>query len=86
MKKHYILGFLLLLTFTIGMFSSGVYAAEPIDTDGDGVPDSVDFCPNLLEDYDPQYGNDIDGCPADFFHGMMLTLMEYKIIQIIVQL
>jgi len=44
---------LLLLTFTIGMFSSGVYAAEPIDTDGDGVPDSVDFCPNLLEDYDP---------------------------------
>ncbi len=66
MKKHYILGFLLLLTSTIGMFSGGVYAAEPIDTDGDGVPDSVDFCPNLLEDYDPQYGNDIDGCPADF--------------------
>ena len=21
---------------------------------------------SLLEDYDPQYGNDIDGCPADF--------------------
>ena len=27
---------------------------------------AIDFCPNLLEDYDPQYGNNIDGCPADF--------------------
>ena len=40
--------------------------ANDIDTDGDGVPNDVDQCPNLLEDYDPQYGNNIDGCPADF--------------------
>ncbi|MEK0354294.1 MAG: thrombospondin type 3 repeat-containing protein, partial [Nitrosopumilus sp.] len=66
MKKQYLLGFLLLLTSTIGMFSSGVYAAEPIDSDGDGVPDNLDQCPHLLEDYDSQYGNNIDGCPADF--------------------
>ena len=35
MKKHYILGFLLLLTSTIGIMSSSVYANEPIDSDGD---------------------------------------------------
>ena len=67
MKKQYLLGFLLLLTSTIGMLPNGVYAAgEDIDTDGDGVPNAVDQCPHLLEDYDPQYGNNIDGCPADF--------------------
>ena len=27
---------------------------------------TIDFCPHLLEDYDPEYGNNIDGCPADF--------------------
>jgi len=62
MKKHYILGFLLLLTSTIGMLSSSVYAIEAIDSDGDGVPNDVDFCPHLLEDYK---GN-IDGCPSSF--------------------
>ena len=66
MNKQIILGFLLLLTSTIGMFPSGVYAAEVIDNDGDGVPNNIDQCPNLKEDYDPQYGNNIDGCPADF--------------------
>ena len=66
LNKQFILGFLLLLTSTIGMLPSSVYAAEGIDNDGDGVPNSIDFCPNLLEDYDPQYGNNIDGCPADF--------------------
>ena len=49
------------------MMPNGVYAAnEEIDTDGDGVPNALDFCPHLLEDYDPEYGNNIDGCPADF--------------------
>ncbi|MDH3490351.1 MAG: thrombospondin type 3 repeat-containing protein, partial [Nitrosopumilus sp.] len=66
MKKQYLLGFLILLTTTIGMFPSGVYANEAIDSDGDGVPNNLDYCPHLLEDYDPQYGNNIDGCPADF--------------------
>jgi len=62
MKKHYILGFLLLLTSTIGMLPSSVYAIEAIDSDGDGVPNDVDFCPNLLEDYE----DTIDGCPSSF--------------------
>jgi len=66
MKKQYLLGFLLLLTSTIGILSGSVYATEAIDSDGDGVPNDLDQCPNLLEDYDPQYGNNIDGCPADF--------------------
>ena len=65
MKNYYILGFLLLLTSTIGMFPTGVYATVN-DNDDDGVPNDVDQCPNLKEDYDPQYGNNIDGCPADF--------------------
>jgi hypothetical protein len=66
MKKQYLLGFLLLLTSTIGMMPSSVFANEAIDNDGDGVPNNLDQCPNLLEDYDPQYGNNVDGCPADF--------------------
>jgi len=61
MKKQYLLGFLLLLTSTIGMLPS-VYAAEEIDTDRDGVPNDVDQCPNLLEDYE----GTIDGCPSNF--------------------
>ena len=36
------------------------------DLDKDGVPDDVDLCPKLKEDYNPEYGNVIDGCPADF--------------------
>jgi hypothetical protein len=67
MKKQFLLGFLLLVTVSIGMVPSGVYAAgNDIDNDGDGVPNALDFCPHLLEDYDPEYGNNIDGCPADF--------------------
>ena len=66
MKKQYLLGFLLLLTSTIGMMPGSVFAVEAIDTDGDGVPNSLDFCPHLLEDYDLEFGNNIDGCPADF--------------------
>jgi len=61
MKKQYILGFLLLLTSTIGMLPS-VYAAEEADTDRDGVPNDVDFCPHLLEDYE----GTVDGCPSNF--------------------
>ena len=66
MKKQYLLGFLLLLTSTIGMMPNGAFAVETSDTDGDGVPNNLDQCPHLMEDYDPQYGNNIDGCPADF--------------------
>jgi len=66
MKKQFLLGFLFLLTSTIGMLPSSVYAIEAIDTDRDGIPDDLDQCPHLPEDYDPQYGNNIDGCPADF--------------------
>ena len=61
------MGFLLLVTVSIGMMPNGAFAAgDDIDNDGDGVPNAVDQCPHLLEDYDPQYGNNIDGCPADF--------------------
>ena len=42
MKKQYLLGFLLLLTSTIGMLPGSVYANDAIDTDGDGVPNNVD--------------------------------------------
>ena len=45
MNRYYLLGFLLLLTSTIGMLPNGVYANEGVDTDGDGVPNSLDFCP-----------------------------------------
>ena len=50
------------------MLPGTAFSSETIDSDfdGDGVPNSLDLCPHLLEDYDPQYGNNIDGCPADF--------------------
>src|SRR3989338_6843271 len=63
MKKYQILGFLLLIA-SIGIFQANVYGVE--DNDSDGVPNNTDHCPHLQEDYDPQYGNNIDGCPADF--------------------
>ena len=59
--KYYIWS-ILLLAATIGV----AQAALPNDLDEDGVPDGVDQCPNIPEDYDPQFGNVIDGCPADF--------------------
>ncbi len=62
MKKYYLVGFLLLLTSTIGMFPSSVYAIEAPDSDGDGIPDNLDHCPSLLEDYE----GTIDGCPSSF--------------------
>ena len=61
MKKYYILGFLLLLTSTIGMFPSGVYA-QTNDNDDDGVPNDVDQCLYLQEDYEGA----LDGCPSNF--------------------
>ena len=61
MNKYYLLGFLLLLTSTIGMFPSGVYANESIDTDGDGITDEIDLCPNEKESWNKY--NDSDGCP-----------------------
>jgi len=66
MKKYYFVGFLLLLVSTISMLQGSVYAAEINDNDGDGVPNIIDKCPHLLEDYNLEYGNNIDGCPADF--------------------
>ena len=47
MKKQYLLGFLLLLTSTIGMMPNSVFANDEIDTDGDGVNDNVDNCPSI---------------------------------------
>ena len=64
MTSKYLVG-ILFFVILVGM-SSSVTAASEIDNDGDGVPNSIDECPNLLEDYDPQYGDNIDGCPADF--------------------
>jgi hypothetical protein len=66
MKKFQILGFLLLLVSTISMLQGSTYALETNDNDDDGVPNNIDQCPYLKEDYDPEYGNNIDGCPADF--------------------
>ncbi|MCE2509238.1 MAG: thrombospondin type 3 repeat-containing protein, partial [Nitrosopumilaceae archaeon] len=52
---------------SVVMFLGAVAPAAAVpDSDHDGVPDSADLCPNLQEDYDPQYGSVIDGCPADF--------------------
>ena len=64
MANHFLFLFLFLITTSIG-FSSN-FASANLDNDGDGVPNESDLCPNLLEDYDSQYGNVIDGCPADF--------------------
>ena len=61
MKKYSLLGFLILLG-TISVLSSGVYADELYDSDKDGVPDEIDHCPNLKEDYEGA----IDGCPSNF--------------------
>lgn len=38
-----------------------VIAAQPVDSDGDGVPDASDECPQRPEDADGR--NDADGCP-----------------------
>ena len=55
------MGFLLLLVSTISMLPGSIYATETNDNDGDGIPNSVDRCPHLLEDYDGD--RDLDGCP-----------------------
>ena len=80
MKKQYLLGFLLLLTSTIGMLPGGVFAIEVLDTDGDGVPDNVDQCPHLLEDYDPHMVTILTVALQILFHGMMQIMMAFKII------
>ena len=51
MKKYYFLGFLLLFISTISMLPGTVYG-QINDNDQDGVPNSVDRCPNLKEDYE----------------------------------
>ena len=66
MKKYHFVGFLLLLVSTISMLPASAYASEANDNDGDGVPNIADRCPHLLEDYDPEFGINVDGCPADF--------------------
>jgi hypothetical protein len=66
MKKIQIFGFLLLLVSTVSMLQGSSYALETNDNDNDGVPNNLDQCPFLQEDYNPEYGNNIDGCPADF--------------------
>ena len=59
MKKYQILGFLLLIA-SIGIFQSSAFGVE--DNDNDGVPNNLDLCPNLKEDYT----GTIDGCPSTF--------------------
>src|SRR3972149_1881466 len=75
MRKKILLGFLLLLTTTIGSIpaysDNGVTDKDNdgcpdkftnlIDTDRDGIPDSNDECPDVRETYN-QY-QDTDGCP-----------------------
>jgi len=58
MKQYSIFGFLLLIA-SIGIFHSA-FGVE--DNDNDGVPNNLDLCPNLKEDYTGA----IDGCPSTF--------------------
>ena len=51
---------MLLVTTLTSIPISPVFAAD--DLDDDGVPDSIDACPNLQEDYEGA----IDGCPSNF--------------------
>src|SRR3970040_1594505 len=65
MRKEFLLGLLLLLTATI--VNVPAYSANgPIDRDNDGIPDNIDDCPNLPEDY----LDALDGCPSqhEIFH------------------
>ena len=60
MRKDILLGFLLLLTSTIGIVP--VYSENgAADRDNDGIPDNVDACPNLPEDF----VDEIEGCPSE---------------------
>ena len=69
MKK--ILGFLLLLLATLTSIPVNPAFATH-DLDRDGILDEIDSCPNLQEDNE----GTIDGCPSNFVHGMMRTMME----------
>jgi len=61
LKKIHILPFLVLLLATLTSVPINyTFAVE--DLDNDGVEDSMDACPNLLEDYE----GPIDGCPSNF--------------------
>ncbi len=40
---------------------AAIVAPKPLDSDGDGIPDSVDQCPDRPEDFDGF--EDADGCP-----------------------
>ena len=53
-----LLYFLFLLSSTLSISISPILAAS--DIDNDGIPDDIDSCPRLQEDY---FG-DIDGCPS----------------------
>ena len=55
--KQYLLGFLLLLTLTIGMAPNSAFAND-IDTDGDGVPNDYDNCPDLPNGEQADVDND----------------------------
>ena len=50
------------------------------DNDGDGVPNARDQCPNLLEDYDPQYGEILMDALQTLCRGMMPITTESRII------
>ena len=84
MKKNYLVGFLLLLTSTIGMLPTGVYANDedvntsstPVyaDTDLDGYPDHVDSCPSIQETWNKF--QDDDGCPDSLESSYELILED----------
>jgi len=65
MRKEILLGFLLLVTTTLGTIP--VYSQTGAsDVDNDSIPDNVDDCPHLPEDFE----GEIDGCPSEheIFH------------------
>ena len=51
MRKEILLGFLLLVTSTVGTIP--VYSQTGVsDVDNDSIPDNVDYCPHLPEDFE----------------------------------
>jgi len=65
LREKFSLQFWLLLVFTITSAPLFVaYSSGTPDSDGDGIPDNLDSCPNQPETYNGIL--DLDGCPDDY--------------------
>lgn len=64
--------------FTTGSGEVAPHCAAPLDTDGDGIPDATDECPDMPETVNGYH--DGDGCPdsgADAFGGTWVGMSGY---------